>query len=55
LPGPIPASLSAHLICSLEGCLQAQTKESTLTAQEIQSTADLETSRYANREWNFSR
>jgi len=29
--------------------------ESTLTAQETQSAADLETSRYANREWNFSR
>ena len=55
LHGPIPASLSAHLIHSFEECLQAQTSESTLTDQEIQSTADLETSRYANREWNFSR
>ena len=55
LHGPIPASFSAHLIRSLEECLQARTMESTLTAHEIQSAADLEFSRYATREWNFSR
>lgn len=55
LRGPIPPTFSLQLIHALEECLQAQTRESTLTAQEIQSAADLETTRYDNREWNFSR
>ncbi len=55
LPDPIPLSLPDQIIQKLGKCLGTSMEPSSISPEELRSAAELESTRYATREWNYCR